>query len=216
MSTSTPILSRNAVVQVAGTAIGYLTDFTMDSKAELIKEYTCAYGTLATGTAVLTSEVVTSITVGNGGTGYMGPPSVTISGGGGSGATAVAVINSSGVVTSFTVLTGGSGYTSVPTVTLSAPPGPMPSFMDTGNQSITFKASALYVPSLYATLLNDVLNGTVVTVIWGPQGTSSGSGTPKITLSNVVLTAYSVKNGQKGTIANDISGEAQSMAISTF
>ena len=41
-------------------------------------------------------------------------------------------------------------------------------------------------------------------------------GTPKITLSNVVLTAYSVKNGQKGTIANDISGEAQSVATSTF
>jgi len=31
-------------------------------------------------------------------------------------------------------------------------------------------------------------------------------------MSNVVLTAYSVKNGQKGTIANDISGEAQSVA----
>jgi len=31
-------------------------------------------------------------------------------------------------------------------------------------------------------------------------------------MSNVVLTAYSVKNGLKGTIANDISGEAQSVA----
>ena len=30
------------------------------------------------------------------------------------------------------------------------------------------------------------------------------------------LSAYRVKNGQKGTIANDISGEAQSVAISTF
>ena len=64
--------------------------------------------------------------------------------------------------------------------------------------------------------LTDVLNGTLVTVIWGPQGTTTGSGTPKITLSNVVLTAYSVKNGQKGTIANDISGEAQSVATGTF
>ena len=36
------------------------------------------------------------------------------------------------------------------------------------------------------------------------------------TLSNVVLTAYRVKNGQKGTIANDISGEAQSVATGTF
>ena len=33
-------------------------------------------------------------------------------------------------------------------------------------------------------------------------------------MSNVVLTAYSVKNEQKATIANDISGEAQSVLIS--
>lgn len=211
---STPILSRNAVVQVAGTAIGYLNDFTMDSKAEVIKEYTCQYGTVATGTAVLTSEAVTSITLGTGGTGYMQPPTVTFSGGGGSGAAAIAIINGSGVVTGFTVTAGGSGYTSPPTVTCSPPPGPGPSFIASGNQSYTFKASSLYVPSLYATLLNDVLNGTQVVIIWGPQGTTSGN--VKITLSNVTLTAYSVKNGQKGTIANDISGEAQTAATGTF
>ena len=117
----------------------FLTDFTMDVKAEMIKEYVCA--------------------------------------------------------------SGGS---------------PSPAFTASGNQSYTFKASALYVPANYAALLTDVLNGSLVTVIWGPQGTTTGSGTPKITLSNVVLTAYSVKNGQKGTIANDISGEAQSVATSTF
>ena len=86
--------------------------------------------------------------------------------------------------------------------------------MASGNQSNTFKASALFVPSLYAALLNDVLNGTVVTVIWGPQGTTTGN--PKITYNNVILTAYSVKNGQKGTIANDISGEAQTITPGSF
>ncbi len=135
MSTSTPILSRNAVVQIGGTAIGYLTDFTTDVKAELIKEYVCQ-----------------------------------------SAAT--------------------------------------PAFTASGNQSYTFKASALFVPANYAALLNDVLGGTLVTIIWGPEGSTTGK--EKITLSNVVLTAYSVKNGQKGTIANDISGEAQSVAIGTF
>ena len=135
MSTSTPILSRNAIVQLAGTAIGYLTDFTSDFKAEMIKEYVCQ----ATAT---------------------------------------------------------------------------PAFTASGNQSYTFKASALFVPANYAAMLNDVLNGTLVTIIWAPQGT--GTGNPKITYSNVVLTAYSVKNGQKGTIANDISGEAQSVTVSTF
>ena len=41
---TTPVLSRNAVVQAGGTAIGFLTDFTMDVKAEMIKEYVCASG----------------------------------------------------------------------------------------------------------------------------------------------------------------------------
>ncbi|MGO8806963.1 MAG: hypothetical protein ACLQO7_10255 [Candidatus Bathyarchaeia archaeon] len=80
-------------------------------------------------------------------------------------------------------------------------------FRESGTK--TLKALALYVPANYAALLNDVLNGTVVTVIWGPQGTTTGN--PKITYNNVILTAYSLKNGQKGTIANDISGEAQTI-----
>ncbi len=135
MSTTTPILSRNAVVQLTGTAIGYLTDFTMDVKAEMVKEYVCQTT-------------------------------------------------------------------------------PQPAFTASGNQSYTFKASALFVPANYAAMLTDVLNGTMVTIIWGPQGSTTGN--PKVTLTNVVLTAYSVKNGQKGTIANDIAGEAQSVASGTF
>ena len=81
---TTPVLSRNAVVQVGGATIGFLTDFTMDVKAEMIKEYVCA--------------------------------------------------------------SGGS---------------PSPAFTASGNQSYTFKASALYVPANYAALLTDVLNGSI-------------------------------------------------------
>jgi hypothetical protein len=132
---STPILSRLAVVQIGGTAIGFLTDFTSDFKAELIKEYVCQ--TAAT-----------------------------------------------------------------------------PAVLDSGNQSYTFKASMLFVPSTYAAMLNDVLNSSSLTIVYGPAGISSGN--PKITYSNVSLTAFSVKNGQKGTIANDISGEAQSVTVGTF
>lgn len=65
--------------------------------------------------------VVSSFTVINGGSGYVGAPTVTVSGGGGSGVTATAVI-SGGTVTSITVVTGGSAHTSRPTVTLSASP----------------------------------------------------------------------------------------------
>ena len=73
--------------------------------------------TSGTATAI-TSDSVLNITVGSGGTGYTSAPTVSFSGGGGSGATATAVI-SSGVVISVTVTNGGSGYTSAPTVSFS-------------------------------------------------------------------------------------------------
>ena len=72
----------------------------------------------ATATAVLTAQALTSITVVSGGSGYTSAPTVSFSGGGGSGAAATAVLTSD-VVTSFTGITAGSGYTSVPTVVLS-------------------------------------------------------------------------------------------------
>ena len=75
------------------------------------------------------------IVIDNGGAGYTSanPPTVTITGGGGTGATGAAVVNTSGVVTgiSFTgVLSidinngGGTGYSNVtpPAVTIGAPP----------------------------------------------------------------------------------------------
>ena len=52
------------------------------------------------------------------GSGYTSAPTVTITGGGGSGATGTAEINSNGLVVGGTVTNGGSGYTSRPTVTL--------------------------------------------------------------------------------------------------
>jgi hypothetical protein len=62
---------------------------------------------------------ITRFTVVSGGQGYT-TPHVTIVGGGGSGATAVARV-SQGVILSVTLLTNGVGYTSVPTVTLRDP-----------------------------------------------------------------------------------------------
>jgi hypothetical protein len=58
---------------------------------------------------------VKSITVGNGGTGYTTAPTVALTGGGGSGAEAVATV-SAGVVTAVTITKAGRGYTSAPTV----------------------------------------------------------------------------------------------------
>ena len=77
----------------------------------------------AAATATISGGIVTGIGVTSGGTGYAFPPVVTISGGGGTGATATAVLGtgaSAGVITSIN-FTGGSGYTSAPTITIAPP-----------------------------------------------------------------------------------------------
>jgi hypothetical protein len=75
----------------------------------------------ATALATNTSGFITDIGVINPGGGYTTAPTVTISGGGGSGAGATAKITG-GKVTGITVTEAGSGYKSAPTVTLSPPP----------------------------------------------------------------------------------------------
>ena len=60
---------------------------------------------------------VTAITIGNGGSGYTTAPTVALTGGGGSGATAEATVVG-GVITKITVTNSGMGYTSAPTVAI--------------------------------------------------------------------------------------------------
>jgi len=68
--------------------------------------------------ATTENGVVTSITVTNGGSGYLAPPKISIIGDG-SGATAEATI-SQGVVTGITVTNGGSGYWYLPNAGMGA------------------------------------------------------------------------------------------------
>ncbi|MFT4092450.1 MAG: RagB/SusD family nutrient uptake outer membrane protein [Niabella sp.] len=63
-------------------------------------------------------DAVKNVTIDNGGTGYTSIPTVTFSGGGGSGARAVARIND-GAVTSIDMISLGSNYTSAPAITVS-------------------------------------------------------------------------------------------------
>jgi hypothetical protein len=63
------------------------------------------------------STGVTSLSITSGGSGYTSAPTVTITGGGGSGAVATALI-SFGAVTGFNLVDPGSGYTPTPTVTI--------------------------------------------------------------------------------------------------
>jgi hypothetical protein len=61
---------------------------------------------------------VVSVIVEDGGSGYVLPPKVTIEGDGGTGATAIAEIDSNGSVSAINIVNPGSGYTSNPTITL--------------------------------------------------------------------------------------------------
>ena len=79
---------------------------------------------LAKATATIDSGAVNSIVLTDGGSHYKSatPPSVTISGGGGTGATATTTVSSTGIVNGITITSGGSGFTSVPTVSIDYSP----------------------------------------------------------------------------------------------
>ena len=65
------------------------------------------------------SWTVGGFTVTSGGSGYTSAPDVKFEGGGGDGASAIAVMDAAGAVSQIVLLKPGSGYTSTPTVTLS-------------------------------------------------------------------------------------------------
>lgn len=77
--------------------------------------------TTAQANAVLTGSFLTAVHVIDGGSGYVSPPTITITGGGGGGAAATATLTD-GVVTGITVNVAGTGYTSPPTITIDSPP----------------------------------------------------------------------------------------------
>jgi autotransporter-associated beta strand protein len=75
--------------------------------------------TIAQNLLAATGNGISSITLSSNGSGYIGAPVVQITGGGGSGATAIANFDSTtGTITGITVTSPGSGYTSTPTITL--------------------------------------------------------------------------------------------------
>lgn len=67
------------------------------------------------GSSVIIANGVFTRTISNGGTGYTTAPTVAITGGGGTGATAIATITA-GVVTGLFITNTGSGYTTTPAV----------------------------------------------------------------------------------------------------
>ena len=80
-------------------------------------------GVQAVASASVAGGEVTGIVVASGGQDYYQAPNVTLSGGGGAGATAHAVLNASNEVDHIVVDNPGSGYTSAPNVAIGAPAG---------------------------------------------------------------------------------------------
>lgn len=130
---------------------------------------------------------VTHISVSAGGTGYTTAPTVAITGGGGTGATATAYV-SGGVVTGVVVTSGGSGFTSIPTVSFSGGGGSGAAATAVYNPNIVpvTVISATALPANIEVgmpfLIRDVAGTNDVQVISGsPKVLSFNTGTKEVT-----------------------------------
>jgi hypothetical protein len=85
-----------------------------------------------------------------------------------------------------------------------------PAFVASGNKSFKVSIEKAFIDNAYAT---DVLNGTAVTIEVLPQGT--GTGKPKITLSNVIFNSWELSVEQDGIIMESVEGEGQSIEFGT-
>jgi hypothetical protein len=110
----------------------------------------------AMATSTITGGAVTGLNLLVASAGYLTAPTVTFSGGGGSGAAATAII-SGGSVTGFTITNGGANYTSAPTVIISSPPAAYKSPTTPG--TATFTITIDHVPTT-AVKVNYSIGGT--------------------------------------------------------
>ncbi len=121
-----PDTGPGPVVTITGDGTGATAVSTYDPATEVVTGIKVTNGGSGYKTATVTIAPpqklsgVSYVWVTDGGSGYLFPPTVTFTGGGGSGVGAVAVITN-GVVTAANLTFYGSGYTSPPTVTFDAP-----------------------------------------------------------------------------------------------
>jgi FtsP/CotA-like multicopper oxidase with cupredoxin domain len=122
---------------------------------------------------------VTGITLTSGGSGYVSPPTVVISGGGGTGATAVATLAGTGIV-AIQMTSGGSGYTSQPTVSFTGGGGSgaaafasYQSSVVTGSLPTTSAGSGYTTPP--SVTFNGDGTGAAATSVLAPSGVASVS-----------------------------------------
>lgn len=86
-----------------------------------------------------------------------------------------------------------------------------PAVFSSGNQTLKFTMTRLYIDATYQNLF---LAATAVTILMGPAGTSVGN--VKITLNGCILDTSNMKVDQKGVVGEDLAGEALSMTVGTW
>jgi hypothetical protein len=110
---------------------------------------------------------VVDYTVTNPGTGYTVNPGITFSGGGGSGASASALVNSNGQVSGFTEISGGNFYTGVPNMTLTGTP-------DAPRNTVEFISGLLTGTDNYNSFRFSRSTGTLTVADLGSLGGATG------------------------------------------
>lgn len=133
--------------------------------------------------SLVAADIVTS------GSGYTAEPAVTITGGGGSGATARVTV-AGGIVTGLAITNGGNGYTSLPTITI-APPGATA----TATIPAPTTAPGPLVGPITITNGGSAYTTAPTVVISGGGGTGAAA---TATISNGAVTAVTLTSGGAG------------------
>jgi autotransporter-associated beta strand protein len=181
--------NRDHIYAVVGGSIGLIDTGTVWQSTDAGQTWT----EISTGLPATVNKVGAVVT--SPGAGYSSPPLVTVTGGGGIGATAIATI-AGGQVTGIVFTSLGTGYTSAPTITLTGGGFTTPAVVNgaingLANIDVTNGGSGYLVPPTVtisggggtgATAVATILNG----VVTGITLTNAGSGftsMPTVTLS---------------------------------
>jgi hypothetical protein len=179
--------TSNLLLDVFGIAAG--TTVVLYENGSQVNTVTTAAAT-ATATIDPTAMKVTVITPNTGGAGYVFPPAVTISGGGGTGATAAAKLTN-GVVTEIDVVTGGTGYTSLPTVTV-APP------ISTATAVVGITSGPITGGMVTGPIVTNGGSGYTSVPAVSISGGGGNGATASATVVNGVVTAINITNAGTG------------------
>ena len=181
----------------------YIYEGTGAGQILLISDYVGSSKTLTTGTASPVLDATSKYYIG---------PTLTISGGGGSGATAAAIANEDGSIASIEVVNQGSGYTSTPSVSFAGQGRLLVeggSFQTTSNPEVLVKisegAGATAVAKLVGTGIKEFqiaeaganYDNVPDVVIESVNGEGSGA-TAVVTLSTKTVNAITITNAGSG------------------